>query len=108
MTAKARAFEDSDEGSQFESHNIAAEQTIGVRDITNPKAADLEVILIAVALQVSFQIQQGMDPYIVAVAAPVGSRGTTFRGPPPTKHIGAAKLVEGLVGAKMGVITSRR
>lgn len=95
----------------FEAHNAMAEYLLSLND-TLFVSNDAEMAAIAVALQVNFQIEQGLDPYIAINLNTGGQaqKGTTFRGykTPPVIHIQARRIADSLIRATQVTTTSLR
>lgn len=95
----------------FDVHNAMAEVLLNLNE--NPFTGDeADVALIAVTIQINFQLEQGMDPYLAynQNSGGNGTRGTTFRGykGPPEVHGQAFRLAESLLRGSQVVLTSAR
>jgi hypothetical protein len=95
----------------FEAHNAMAEYLLSLNG-TQLVSDEADVAAIAVAMQVNFQIQQGLDPYIAINLNTGGQsqKGTTFRGykTPPVIHIQARRLADSLIRESQIITTSLR
>ena len=110
MTDRARALLTKNQEA-FEAHNAMAEFLLSLNG-TQFTGDDAEMAAISVALQVNFQIEQGLDPYIAINLNTGGQaqKGTTFRGykTPPVIHIQARRLADSLIRSTQTVMTSLR
>lgn len=52
-------------GARFESHHRMAEALLGLRAPVVTAERDLEDMELAVAMQINFQAEQGLDPFVV-------------------------------------------
>ena len=113
LTEKAVALYQ-DQPEKFEAHNVMAETLLGVADESYTEPS-LERIMVAVALQLCYQLELGLDAFValntnIGIQGGRGGQSTTYRGykGPPLVHAQAKKMVDAVRSGDLETLTSIR